>query len=62
MRGKPFDGDARQEIRKSGFWGFWKLAREFVGPDGDLVYPERCNRLDYEGRDRRRAVQSAAST
>ena len=49
MRGKPFDGDAREEIRKSGFWGFWKLAREFVGPDGDLAYPDRCNRLDYEG-------------
>ena len=49
MRGKGFDGDARQEIRKNGFWGFWKLAREFVGPDGDLVYPERCNLLDYEG-------------
>src|SRR5215469_12170396 len=49
MRGKPFEGDAREEIRKGGFWGFWKLNREIVGPDGDLVYPERCNRLDYEG-------------
>jgi 2-keto-4-pentenoate hydratase/2-oxohepta-3-ene-1,7-dioic acid hydratase in catechol pathway len=49
MRGKPFEGSAREEIRKAGFWGFWKLHREFVGPDGDLVYPERCNRLDYEG-------------
>ena len=49
MRGKPFEGDAREEIRKSGFWGFWKLNREIVGPEGDLVYPERCNRLDYEG-------------
>jgi 2-keto-4-pentenoate hydratase/2-oxohepta-3-ene-1,7-dioic acid hydratase in catechol pathway len=49
MRGKPYEGDAREEIRKNGFWGFWKLGREIVGPDGDLVYPERCNRLDYEG-------------
>ena len=49
MRGKPFEGSAHEEIRKNGFWGFWKLHREFVGPDGDLVYPERCNRLDYEG-------------
>lgn len=49
MRGKPYEGDAREEIRKGGFWGFWKLGREIVGPDGDLVYPERCNRLDYEG-------------
>ncbi len=49
MRGKPFEGDPTQEIRKGGFWGFWKLGRDIVGPDGDLVYPTRCNRLDYEG-------------
>jgi 2-keto-4-pentenoate hydratase/2-oxohepta-3-ene-1,7-dioic acid hydratase in catechol pathway len=49
MRGKPYEGDAREEIRKNGFWGFWKLGRDIVPPDGDLVYPERCNRLDYEG-------------
>ncbi len=49
MRGKPYEGDAAQEIRKGGFWGFWKLGREIVGPDGELVYPARCNRLDYEG-------------
>jgi 2-keto-4-pentenoate hydratase/2-oxohepta-3-ene-1,7-dioic acid hydratase in catechol pathway len=49
MRGRPYEGDPRQEIRKAGFWGFWKLGREIVGPDGELVYPERCNRLDYEG-------------
>jgi acylpyruvate hydrolase len=49
MRRRPYEGDAYQEIRKAGFWGFWKLAREIVGPDGELIYPERCNRLDYEG-------------
>jgi len=49
MRRRPYEGDAYQEIRKAGFWGFWKLAREIVGPDGELVYPERCDRLDYEG-------------
>jgi 2-keto-4-pentenoate hydratase/2-oxohepta-3-ene-1,7-dioic acid hydratase in catechol pathway len=49
MRGRPYTGDARQEIRNAGFWGFWKLGRDIVGPDGELVYPERCNRLDYEG-------------
>jgi 2-keto-4-pentenoate hydratase/2-oxohepta-3-ene-1,7-dioic acid hydratase in catechol pathway len=49
MRGRPYEGDAHQEIRKAGFWGFWKLAREIVRPNGELVYPERCNRLDYEG-------------
>jgi acylpyruvate hydrolase len=46
---RPYEGDAYEEIRKAGFWGFWKLGREIVGPDGELVYPERCNRLDYEG-------------
>ncbi len=49
MRRKPYEGDAYQEIRKGGFWGFWKLGREIVGPDGEVIYPERCNRLDYEG-------------
>jgi acylpyruvate hydrolase len=49
MRGRAYEGDAYQEIRNAGFWGFWKLGREIVGPDGELVYPERCNRLDYEG-------------
>ena len=34
MRRRPYEGDAYQEIRKAGFWGFWKLAREIVGPDG----------------------------
>jgi acylpyruvate hydrolase len=49
MRGRPYEGDAYQEIRNAGFWGFWKLGREIVGPAGKLVYPERCNQLDYEG-------------
>ena len=49
MRGRAYEGDAYQEIRNAGFWGFWKLGREIVGPDGELIYPDRCNRLDYEG-------------
>jgi 2-keto-4-pentenoate hydratase/2-oxohepta-3-ene-1,7-dioic acid hydratase in catechol pathway len=49
MRGRAYEGDAHQEIRNAGFWGFWKLGREIVGPEGELIYPERCNRLDYEG-------------
>ena len=49
MRRRPYEGDPHQEIRRAGFWGFWKLAREIVGPDGELVYPDRCDRLDYEG-------------
>ena len=49
MRRRPYEGDAYQQIRKAGFWGFWKLAREIVGPEGELFYPDRCDRLDYEG-------------
>ncbi|HZT87505.1 MAG TPA: fumarylacetoacetate hydrolase family protein [Stellaceae bacterium] len=49
IRRRPYEGDAYQEVRKAGPWGFWKLAREIVGPDGELVYPGRCQRLDYEG-------------
>ena len=49
MRRRPYEGDAYEEIRKAGFWGFWKLARKIVGPDGEVIYPDRCDRLDYEG-------------
>ena len=49
MRGRAYEGDAYREIRNAGFWGFWKLGREIVGTDGELVYPHRCNRLDDEG-------------
>lgn len=37
------------ESRKRGFWGFWKLAQLTVGPDEDVIYPARTQRLDYEG-------------
>ena len=33
----------------NGIWGFWKVDRVCVGPDGELVYPAEGNRLDYEG-------------
>jgi 2-keto-4-pentenoate hydratase/2-oxohepta-3-ene-1,7-dioic acid hydratase in catechol pathway len=46
---KPFTGDPTEEIRKGGIWGFWKITREMVDPDGELQYPSRANRLDYEG-------------
>jgi acylpyruvate hydrolase len=49
MSGGAIAGDPYREVRNRGFWGFWKLGREIVGPDGELVYPERCDRLDYEG-------------
>ena len=46
---KPFEGDPATHIRNTGIWGFWKVTREMVAPGGDLVYPSRCKRLDYEG-------------
>ncbi len=46
---RAFDGDAREAIRKTGIWGFWKIDRESVAPDGAVIYPARCRRLDYEG-------------
>jgi 2-keto-4-pentenoate hydratase/2-oxohepta-3-ene-1,7-dioic acid hydratase in catechol pathway len=49
MRVRADQGNAYHEIRNAGPWGFWKLGREIVGPDGELVYPKRCDRLDYEG-------------
>ncbi|RLI08170.1 hypothetical protein DRO42_06830 [Candidatus Bathyarchaeota archaeon] len=29
-------------------WGFWKFARNVVGPDEPIIYPARTERLDYE--------------
>src|SRR5579862_963787 len=49
MTGKPFTGDARAHIRNAGIWGFWKIHRAVVGPDGQVVYPEKATRVDYEG-------------
>ncbi|MBT5456683.1 MAG: fumarylacetoacetate hydrolase family protein [Rhodospirillaceae bacterium] len=46
---RAFEGDAYEQIRKTGIWGFWKLDRDSLGPDGDLTYPTRAKRLDYEG-------------
>src|SRR5262245_26385553 len=36
-------------IRKTGFWGFWKVDRTCLGPDDELSYPARAKYLDYEG-------------
>ena len=46
---RAFTGDHRAHIRKGGIWGFWKVDRESVGQDGEVPYPARCTRLDYEG-------------
>ena len=42
-------GDPRERVRSRGFWGFWKVDRESVGHDGQVIYPQRATRLDYEG-------------
>jgi 2-keto-4-pentenoate hydratase/2-oxohepta-3-ene-1,7-dioic acid hydratase in catechol pathway len=49
MQRKPYTGDARAQIRDAGIWGFWKVHREVAGPDGEVIYPAKANRLDYEG-------------
>ena len=49
MLRKPYTGDARAQIRNAGIWGFWKVHREVAGPDGAVIYPQKANRLDYEG-------------
>lgn len=38
-----------EEIRKRGMWGFFKVDREAAGPDGEIPYPARTQRFDYEG-------------
>jgi 2-keto-4-pentenoate hydratase/2-oxohepta-3-ene-1,7-dioic acid hydratase in catechol pathway len=37
-----------REPRAPFIWGFWKIS-EPIGPDSDVIYPQRCDRLDYEG-------------
>jgi 2-keto-4-pentenoate hydratase/2-oxohepta-3-ene-1,7-dioic acid hydratase in catechol pathway len=37
-----------REIRAPFIWGFWKIS-DPIGPDENVTYPARCDRLDYEG-------------
>lgn len=46
---RVMEGGPRDYVRSRGMWGFWKIDRESVGQDGDLIYPARAIRLDYEG-------------
>ncbi len=41
--------EAAARIRDNGIWGFWKVDRNVAGPDDEVPYPSRCDRLDYEG-------------
>src|SRR5579871_3024637 len=43
------ESDIAAKIRQNGIWGFWKVGRDAVGPDGDVIYPAVTRRLDYEG-------------
>lgn len=36
------------EARAAGCWGFWKLSATVIGPEEDMLYPARTQRLDYE--------------
>ena len=49
MQRKPYTGDAYAQLRNNGIWGFWKVHRAVLGPDGAVVYPKKATRLDYEG-------------
>jgi acylpyruvate hydrolase len=46
---RAFAGNARDEIRKTGIWGFWKVGRDALDPEAEMIYPDRARLLDYEG-------------
>lgn len=37
------------ESRRRGIWGFYCFTENAAGPDEDVIYPARTDRLDYEG-------------
>lgn len=37
-----------QGMRANGIWGFWKVGHEPAAPGGEIMYPARTQRLDYE--------------
>jgi 2-keto-4-pentenoate hydratase/2-oxohepta-3-ene-1,7-dioic acid hydratase in catechol pathway len=54
--GSNFTTHRERMTRRSGrdarapfIWGFWKIPHDGVPPDGEVIYPARCDRLDYEG-------------
>ena len=42
--------DLKKQVEKGEYpaWGFWKMAGCVVGPDAEVPYPSRTQRLDYE--------------
>ena len=47
---KVSSDDVRREVEegKRPPWGFWKHARNVIGPEECIIYPARTERLDYE--------------
>jgi len=45
----PDLGEFTKQMRARGIWGFWKVGRDAAGPDGQIEYPARTQRFDYEG-------------
>jgi 2-keto-4-pentenoate hydratase/2-oxohepta-3-ene-1,7-dioic acid hydratase in catechol pathway len=37
-----------REVAAPFIWGFWTVT-DPIGPDEEMIYPARCDRLDYEG-------------
>ena len=60
MRGKPYEGDAYQEIRNAGFWGFWKLGREIVVPMANSSIPSGAIAWTTKARSRSCSASAAA--
>ncbi|MGQ9679503.1 MAG: fumarylacetoacetate hydrolase family protein [Candidatus Bathyarchaeia archaeon] len=42
--------DIKREVEAGKYkpWGFWKHARNVIGPDEPIIYPGKTQRLDYE--------------
>jgi len=41
--------DVYKQSRERGIWGFYCFTENAAGPDEDVTYPARTDRLDYEG-------------
>ena len=46
---QPSLEEVYSESRKRGIWGFYCFPENAAGPDEDVIYPTRTDRLDYEG-------------
>ena len=47
--GRMTIAEATARIRDNGIWGIWKVGRTAAGPNEEVPYPSRADRLDYEG-------------